>query len=249
MEEEIQLSISNTYTFWLFQDRDIRFQLPVPPEELKVSNKAKNTVFNIDGLGEATFVQTPNLLEYSFSSELPANYYGACSYRNLKKPEDSVEILNSMKASGPVRFIVTGTNINILVTIEDFSYSEKGGDVGTLLYSMTLKEYRNRTPRKIIVTPVVAPRVVLTSPTTLSSPVSTPVVANFVAKIPVVASVVRVDTRPVAKTYTVVSGDSLWKIARAQLGDGARYTEIYNLNKGQIKNQDLIYPGQVLTLP
>lgn len=49
------------------------------------------------------------------------------------------------------------------------------------------------------------------------------------------------------KTYTVQTNDSLWKIAQEQLGNGARYTEIANLNG--IKDSNLIYPGQVLKLP
>lgn len=48
---------------------------------------------------------------------------------------------------------------------------------------------------------------------------------------------------------TVKSGDCLWNIAKKQLGNGADYTKIYNLNKDKIKNPNLIYPGQVLTLP
>jgi nucleoid-associated protein YgaU len=52
-----------------------------------------------------------------------------------------------------------------------------------------------------------------------------------------------------AKTYTVKSGDSLWKIAQLTLGKGGRYMEIYNLNKDKIKNPSVIYPGQVLMLP
>ena len=48
------------------------------------------------------------------------------------------------------------------------------------------------------------------------------------------------------KEYTVKRGDSLWKIAKNQLGSGTRYTEIMDLN--QLKN-DTIYPGQVLKLP
>lgn len=47
-------------------------------------------------------------------------------------------------------------------------------------------------------------------------------------------------------SYTVRKGDSLWKIARKQLGSGSRYTEIMELN-GLIS--DTIYPGQVLKLP
>ena len=51
------------------------------------------------------------------------------------------------------------------------------------------------------------------------------------------------------RTYTVVKGDSLSKIARDLLGDARKWRAIYELNKDQIKNPDLIYPGQVLKLP
>lgn len=51
------------------------------------------------------------------------------------------------------------------------------------------------------------------------------------------------------KTYTVQSGDSLWKIAEAQLGSGARYTEIFEANRDILDNPDLIKPGQVLRIP
>lgn len=44
-------------------------------------------------------------------------------------------------------------------------------------------------------------------------------------------------------------GDCLWNIAKALLGSGSRYTEIYNLNKDKIKNPNLIYAGQVLRIP
>ena len=51
------------------------------------------------------------------------------------------------------------------------------------------------------------------------------------------------------RTYTVKSGDSLSKIAERELGDGARWRAIYEANRDQIKDPDLIYPGQVLNLP
>ncbi len=47
----------------------------------------------------------------------------------------------------------------------------------------------------------------------------------------------------------VVRGDNLWNIARAHYGDGFRYTVIYGANKDQIRDPDLIYPGQVFSLP
>ena len=55
---------------------------------------------------------------------------------------------------------------------------------------------------------------------------------------------------PVAKTYTVAPGDTLWAIAKKQLGAGNRWPEIYEKNRATIgDNPDRIKPGQVLKLP
>jgi nucleoid-associated protein YgaU len=50
-------------------------------------------------------------------------------------------------------------------------------------------------------------------------------------------------------TAKVVHGDSLWRISRAMLGHGVRYTQIYAANTQQIRDPRLIYPGQVFVLP
>jgi nucleoid-associated protein YgaU len=52
-----------------------------------------------------------------------------------------------------------------------------------------------------------------------------------------------------ARTYTVVSGDSLSKIAKREYGDASKWRAIYEANRDQIKNPDLIHPGQVLNIP
>jgi len=62
----------------------------------------------------------------------------------------------------------------------------------------------------------------------------------------------RVATAPVAgdkRQLTVVRGDNLWNIARAHYGEGLRNTVIFEANKGQIRDPDLIYPGQMFSLP
>ena len=51
---------------------------------------------------------------------------------------------------------------------------------------------------------------------------------------------------PTYEIYTVVKGDSLWKIAKEKLGNGERYTEIKALN-GLTSN--IIYAGQKLKIP
>ncbi len=49
---------------------------------------------------------------------------------------------------------------------------------------------------------------------------------------------------------TIVSrGDSLWRISRLTYGAGMRYALVYKANRNQIRNPDLIYPGQVFLLP
>ena len=50
--------------------------------------------------------------------------------------------------------------------------------------------------------------------------------------------------------YTVKSGDSLSKIAKAHYGDAMKWNKIYDANKALIgDNPDVIHPGQELTLP
>jgi nucleoid-associated protein YgaU/methionine-rich copper-binding protein CopC len=44
-------------------------------------------------------------------------------------------------------------------------------------------------------------------------------------------------------------GDSLWQISRRTYGAGMRYTTIYLANKEQIRNPDMIFPGQIFALP
>nr|WP_280986387.1 LysM peptidoglycan-binding domain-containing protein [Hansschlegelia zhihuaiae] len=50
-------------------------------------------------------------------------------------------------------------------------------------------------------------------------------------------------------TARVKRGDSLWRISRTTYGQGRRYTVIFTANDDQIRNPNLIYPGQVLVLP
>jgi nucleoid-associated protein YgaU len=54
-----------------------------------------------------------------------------------------------------------------------------------------------------------------------------------------------------ANFYTVVKGDTLWKIAESQYGKGKgpKYTVIFEANKPMLKDPDEIYPGQVLRIP
>ncbi|MCG8440408.1 MAG: LysM peptidoglycan-binding domain-containing protein, partial [Caulobacterales bacterium] len=52
-----------------------------------------------------------------------------------------------------------------------------------------------------------------------------------------------------ATFYTVKSGDSLSKIAKAHYGDAMKYPAIFEANRPMLSDPDKIYPGQVLRLP
>jgi len=54
---------------------------------------------------------------------------------------------------------------------------------------------------------------------------------------------------PEAKFHTVVSGDTLGKIAKNYYGNAMKYPVIFEANKPMLKDPDLIYPGQVLRIP
>jgi len=55
---------------------------------------------------------------------------------------------------------------------------------------------------------------------------------------------------PPGESLVIVQpGNSLWRIARRTLGSGMRYSTIYAANRAQILDPDLIYPGQVFSLP
>ena len=66
-------------------------------------------------------------------------------------------------------------------------------------------------------------------------------------EIPFVRDVASLSLQPGA--ITVVRGNSLWRIARRVYGEGILYTLIYEANQSQIQDPDLIYPGQIFTLP
>ncbi|MDU9003610.1 LysM peptidoglycan-binding domain-containing protein [Sedimentitalea todarodis] len=57
------------------------------------------------------------------------------------------------------------------------------------------------------------------------------------------------ETESPVRAVTVQTGDTLWAISRDRYGDGVLYVKVVDANRDSIKNPDLIYPGQVFTIP
>jgi nucleoid-associated protein YgaU len=75
---------------------------------------------------------------------------------------------------------------------------------------------------------------------------------EIVADIQVIAAPAPAAAAPApaaARTYTVKPGDTLSKIAKEMLGSANAYMKIFEANKDQLTNPDLIKPGQVLRIP
>lgn len=79
--------------------------------------------------------------------------------------------------------------------------------------------------------------------------VSAPGAMQQRAEVPPAASTLNDAVVPALGTATVIHGDSLWRISRKILGHGVRYTLIYEANASQIRDPNLIYPGQVFVVP
>ena len=71
-----------------------------------------------------------------------------------------------------------------------------------------------------------------------------------VARIELPFTRAKLSAEDVAQGRVVVQPrQSLWRIARAAYGQGVRYTDIYEANRDQIRDPNLIFPGQVFAIP
>ncbi|RXM69433.1 LysM peptidoglycan-binding domain-containing protein [Clostridium tetani] len=209
------------------------FMLPVLPEKIEFEEDGDNKTFDIINLGEINTINKPKLTKISFESFFPKYKQPYVSSEQLFEPSFYINKIREWREKKQkIRFIFVCSplEVNDLFTIENFKISENGGEVGDIYYSIDLKRYKSYGAKKVV---IVKPQ----------NNNATKNVAKVNKKPP------RPVEKPKVKTHTVVRGDTLWHIAKRYLGNGARWKEIYNLNKDKIKNPNLIYPGQIFKIP
>ncbi|MBS6396668.1 MAG: LysM peptidoglycan-binding domain-containing protein [Clostridiales bacterium] len=209
--------------------------LPIPPEKLNMKIENANKTYTLINEGQINILKTPGLTDIEFDMRLPNVKYSFAVYKSgFQRASyflDKLEGLKTGKKS--FQFIVTRVlpdgqmlfDTNMKVSLEEYSIKEDAGDGFDVVVSIKLKQYRSYGTKTCNI--------------------------SFASSKPkaVVAPAREVGNAPAAQSYTVVKRDCLWNIAKRFYGNGSKYTTIYNANTDKIKNPNLIYPGQVLTIP
>ncbi|WP_066505554.1 LysM peptidoglycan-binding domain-containing protein [Abyssisolibacter fermentans] len=203
-------------------------KIPVLPEEIEISSKSNNETTHVLGIGEISQIKDTKLLEISFSSFFPASPAPyVVEKRNLQKPSYYIDFIEKIRSDKkPVELSISGMyDIDIPATIEKFDRSEKGGQPGDIYYNISFKEYKDYKVKEVDIKNVEKDGETQTLIEEKSQ---------------------RDSQKSIPKTYTVKKGDSLWKIAKKELGNGSKWEEIAKLNN--LKANYVIHPGQVLKL-
>lgn len=141
----------NRIQIWLNKEGDTdRLRLPVNPSEVTISTGVSHEDKRVVQFGEITVLGQKNQFDLSLESFFPKHYSPICEYVDIPDPYASLNKLIAWSESGvPIRLVITGTNINSLVTIRSIEQTEKGGEPEDVYFKLTLKEYRTYKVRQI----------------------------------------------------------------------------------------------------
>lgn len=220
------------YRFYLDGTR-----LPVTPEKLELKIKNQNKTLTLINEGEVNVLRDAGLTDISFEARLPQQKYPFSSgSADASGYLEKFEAIKTKKKKA--RFMVTRTgpggklafDTNMTVSLEEYTITEEADEGFDVLVTLKLKQYRDYGVKTVKVKEQKPAQVTTQRPT---------------------------ESAPEAATHKVVAGDCLWNIAQKYLGDGSRYKEVYELNKGVIDKGNrgtgnptfTIYPNQVFRLP
>jgi nucleoid-associated protein YgaU len=211
------------YQFWLGG-----ILLPIVPDKVKINTGSQNKELVLVDGREINVLKGAKLRTVEFDALLPNTEYPFAQYRDGFQNADYFKnAIEELKSTNKVlSFVITRTMglkvfeyTDISCTLENYYITESCENGFDVVMHIVLKEYRQYG-------------------------------AKFYDENNGVTKERAEDNAPQisGKTYTVQSGDSLWKIAKQYYGDGSRWTEIYNANSDKISNPNKISVGMVLTV-
>ena len=213
--------------------------LPIAPPKLTIKINNANETVTLINEGEINILKKAELTDIEFECRIPQEKYPFAVYKSgFKGANYFLDYFESLKISkNPFQFIVcrkrpTGKQLfdtNIKVSMEDYKITEDAKNGFDILVKIKLKQWRDYGTKTVNIT------------FNMEKPKASVEPQREAISSPAPAA---------AQTYTVVKGDCLWNIAKKFYGNGSKYSIIYNANKSVIGgNPNLIYPGQVLTIP
>ena len=208
---------------------------PIAPSKIQTKIKNQNKTINLINESEVNFLKSAGLSEIDFEPLLPNVKYPFATYKsgfvNAKFFLDEFEKMKLDKE--PVQFKVIRKfpngkllfDTDMKVSLEDYTIKEDAKQGFDVTVSIKLKQYKDFGTKIVKVSDdsatVEKQRETTNSPAPKNSP----------------------------KTHKVVKGECLWNIAKKYYGNGSKYKLIMDSNGDKIKNPNLIYPGQILTIP
>ncbi|KYG90783.1 peptidoglycan-binding protein [[Bacillus] sp. KCTC 13219] len=199
------------------------FRIPVNPPELPFKQDADGEEFQIATIGTVNVPKPMKLQEFTFSSFFPATntHYAETQFVEPKKYIDQIN--KWMADETVIRFVFVGGSftVNVQVTIQSFEYKQQFG-TADVDYTISFKKYVPFGFKKM----EIAKKPVAAVKSTDKKPVKV-----------VKKQAQRENPKTVPQTYSLVRGDSLWKIAQKYTGNGANYKALQSLNG--IKDSDL----------
>lgn len=210
------------YTFYLGE-----LKLPVTPSRVTITTGSLNKTLTLVEGSEINIPKSQRLREIAFNILIPSVEYPFSNYEGNYKDRDYYKdaLENLKKENRVIAFVITRTMGNRL-----FNYTGIYAVVEELEF---IEDADNGYDLKA--------RVKLREYKEYG--------AEFYPNANVTTQTLNTTTTQTNGSYTVKSGDSLWKIAKANYGDGTRWKEIYDNNKNTIANPDKLKVGTVIVLP
>ena len=233
------------YDFY-FKIGDEVLTLPITPASFKMTIGSNNKVVTLINEGDINILKSPSLVEFEFEARFPMRKYPySRDPLNFEVYMNKFTALMTEKTPFVLNVVRTtpngkGTWATVRrVTLEDLDVNESADEGDDVLVSFNLKEYKEYG---------VVVHKKSTEPDTTSTSEKPRATDNKAAK---------------PESYKVRAGDTLWAIAKAKYGNGAKWTAIYEANKVIIEstaeknrgkgkgssNGHWIYPNTTLVIP
>lgn len=217
---------------------------PVTPAKIQMKIKNQNKTLNLINEGDVNVLKDAGLTEISFSALLPNQKYSFAQYYDTGYVEAGAFLVlleRCKQGKKPLTFNIireiypgkTLHSTSMVVSLEEYEIEDDASAGFDTKVNIKLKLYKKYGTKTV----------------NLSTGASSKNRSEGEG------------ANNSGKSYKIVSGDTLWGIAKKKLGSGIKWKEIYNANKTVIENAakkhgrsssqngHWIYPGTTITIP